>query len=197
MRSARIHRRRSAALVCVAAVTVPGVAATATAAGSGSITHYKIHGTSGPGAITLGPDRAVWLPNGDNTIRRITTKGKITIYHHRGIHGPEDIAAQPHGALWFTSDRDSIGRISTKGKITIFHNGGVNDPQGIAAGPDGAMWFTDYYADAIGRISRTGKFTFYKEPVHPSAPIFITSGPGGACGSPTRTTRSAGSPPRA
>jgi len=75
-------------------------------------------GINTPGAITAGPDGALWFTNDTNnnsgSIGRITTTGKVTIYTAPGINAPVGITAGPDGTLWFAdSNNDSIGRITT------------------------------------------------------------------------------------
>jgi virginiamycin B lyase len=67
-----------------------------------------------PGAITAGPDGALWFTNNGTKyaygIWRMTTTGTVTSYHgpRAGIFAPGS-----DGALWFTNGYFSIGRITT------------------------------------------------------------------------------------
>jgi virginiamycin B lyase len=111
---------------------------------------------SGPDAICVGPDKALWFTEADaNAIGRLTTSGKYKAYSTGYKYGqPSGIATGPDGALWFTdfADRFGIGRITTSGKVRFFAASGQFAE--ITAGPHGAMWFTSLQApSAIGRIT--------------------------------------------
>jgi len=111
---------------------------------------------AGLGAITAGPDGALWFTESTaNQIGRITTSGAITSYPvptaNSGLMG---ITAGPDGALWFTESAvKQIGRITTSGTVTEYPipAASYSLPDQIAAGPDGTLWFTDSYA-RIGEI---------------------------------------------
>lgn len=122
----------------------------------GKSTSYTVG--SGPDAICVGSDGALWFTEADsNAIGRLTTAGKFRQYATKAKYlQPSGIAAGPDGALWFTdfSGQSKIGRITTKGKIKLF-DVGVSEIQGVSitAGPDGAMWFTSSLFPAVGRIT--------------------------------------------
>jgi virginiamycin B lyase len=61
-------------------------------------------GSSGPGAITAGPDGALWFTlSGTNQIGQVTTAGVFTVYSIPTANsGPSAITAGTDGALWFT-----------------------------------------------------------------------------------------------
>ncbi len=159
---------------------------------SGAVTTYPT-GEGDPGAITVGPDGALWFTNGADSIGRITTSGAVTIYSGSGISYPTAITAGPDGALWFTGD-NSVGRITTSGAVSIYS---VSGASGIAAGPDGALWITSTTGqcvpvnkkqtecnsiDAIDRMTTSGVLTSrYSETPGPlTGPLAITAGPDGA-----------------
>jgi virginiamycin B lyase len=72
----------------------------------------------------------------------------------------------------------SVGRF---GRITEFPLRGNNHPGGITAGPDGAVWFTEpLLNNRIGRITTSGKATFYNVPQPGGVAWGITAGPDGA-----------------
>jgi virginiamycin B lyase len=107
------------------------------------------------GAITKGPDGALWFVNSsgpDTGIGWITTAGMVTFFRTGGFDS--DITAGPDGALWFTNDTigsNSIERITTSGTITTFTDQSIQDPNGITAGPDGALWFANFGNNSVGR----------------------------------------------
>jgi virginiamycin B lyase len=105
---------------------------------------YSVPGLSKPGAITAGPDGALWFLNyGSNTIGRITTTGQVTSYTDPSINSPDGITAGPDGAVWFTNGgNNSIGRITTSGQVTSYADPGIENPEAITTGPGGALWFT-------------------------------------------------------
>ena len=69
---------------------------------------HPVSGCGQPGAITAGPDGALWFTgnigsNGVNgLIGRITTAGAITEFPIPSGSTAMDITAGPDGALWFT-----------------------------------------------------------------------------------------------
>lgn len=135
-------------------------------------------------AITAGPDGALWIAgadaNGNPAIGRMTTSGSFTSYSvpQNSDWYVRDITAGPDGALWFTEIDQSdsltagwIGRITTQGQVSEWRippdaSGNHLYPISITTGPDGALWFTNDYSTEggpvdIGRITTTGKFSFY------------------------------------
>lgn len=110
-----------------------------------------------PGAMTNGPDRALWFTDLDR-IARITTSGKVRIFTGKSP-GPRQITRGPDGALWFTdlgqrasARDDSIRRITTNGSLRRYFDPRINQPGGITAGPDHSIWFTNIGGNSIGRI---------------------------------------------
>jgi streptogramin lyase len=114
---------------------------------------------SGPDAICVGPDQALWFTElNANAVGRLTTNGKLTEFPTGNQYvTPSGIAAGPDGALWFTDARGraGIGRVTTSGSFTFYKvPGSAPELLEITAGPDGRMWFTsDLGPSAIGRIT--------------------------------------------
>jgi len=139
--------------------------------------------TSGPIAITSGPDGALWFTEFfTNQIGRVTTQGAFTEFPIRtAASGPTGITTGTDGALWFIeSAANQIGRISIAGVVTEF---ALPTPQSganaITTGPDGAVWFTENLANKIGRISAAGVLNEYVLPTPQSGPYGITAGSDG------------------
>jgi virginiamycin B lyase len=81
---------------------------------SGSVRRYRDPLIVNPGAITVGPDDALWFVNGAHAIGRITTDGHVRVYTDPRIKHPTAITTGADGALWFTnSTGHSIGRITS------------------------------------------------------------------------------------
>jgi len=107
--------------------------------------------------------------------------------------GPTSIVSWG-GRLWFTESnkgmiesldpfakgvRETQAAGSPSPGFHAFKVPGHSRPQTLAEGPDGALWFTDTYANAIGRLSPSGKLTQFKLAIA-SQPYGITTGPDGA-----------------
>jgi hypothetical protein len=83
-------------------------------AADGTVTTFDgtAAGVSEPGAITAGPDGALWFTNINNRIGRITVEGTITTYDTdtADVRAPSSITVGADGKLWFTSlDNDRLG----------------------------------------------------------------------------------------
>jgi virginiamycin B lyase len=166
---------------------------------SGAITSFPVSGS--PGAITLGPDGALWFLDSDS-IDRITTSGVITSFPSGG--SPLSLTTGPDGALWFVDSSEwvgagtkhvsdvggAIGRMTTSGVVTTYGAGSIYG-ENIAPGPDGALWFTEFSSvcsDCLGRITTSGVLSTYTNPELPS-PSDLTIGPdGGLWFTGSRTT---------
>jgi streptogramin lyase len=108
-----------------------------------------------PGAITTGPDGALWFTE-NGAIGRITTGGTIQQFP---LTTPgalaQDITSGPDGAVWFTQEGNnsestptwSIGRITTSGVITLYPLPAGTSIAGITGGPGGKVWFTEAYTN--------------------------------------------------
>jgi uncharacterized protein (TIGR03437 family) len=141
---------------------------------SGTSTEYVFDETDGIVDMTVGPDGAIWLAEGDR-IGRITTSGTYT-HFLIGTYYPTGIAAGADGNLWFpgftAQGASVIGRITPAGVVTIFPFSGelpIYAVKPITAGPDGAIWFTIFAnsgagAPAIGRISPAGVISTFNIP---------------------------------
>lgn len=134
------------------------------------------------GAITTGPDGALWLTDAYNfEILRLTVEGNYTRFPVGGFGTPTGIVTGPDKALWFTETIGSgseVVRMTTKGAMTPYTVAG--ELFDIASGSDGALWFTDYEGK-IGRITTAGKITEYSRGISPGGkPYSIASGPDGA-----------------
>jgi virginiamycin B lyase len=144
-----------------------------------------------PMAITVGPDRALWVADdidqdaGASAIVRLTKSGKRTnTYYYQNDASPAfaDIVAGPDGALWMTDSGDGqIVRMTTTGTFTLYPlNAG---PDGITAGPDHALWFVENYFQgaAVGRITTDGRITLFTKGISSGTGLQdITVGPDGA-----------------
>ncbi len=141
---------------------------------SGVTTEYLLDQTDGVVDMTVGPDGAIWLAEGDR-IGRLTTAGSYSNFSI-GSYFPTGITAGGDGNLWFTAISargvSVIGRITPAGVVTEYpFSGEVNilAVKPITAGPDGAVWFTVYAAlgnglPEIGRISPSGVISTYSIP---------------------------------
>jgi len=150
-----------------------------------TLTDYPVPiGNAFVGAITTGPDGALWFTDYPaSQIGRITTNGVVSFYPI-SISGsqPEGIVSGPDGALWFTdAGSNSIGRLTTAGVVTEYPvPTATSGSGGIASGPGGALWFTEAYANKIGRITTQGAVTEYPVPTANSHLAGIIAGPDGA-----------------
>jgi virginiamycin B lyase len=148
---------------------------------------------SQPRHITLGSDGNMWFTESEFNVSQIgvvDAKGRITefVVPSPGSQ-PTDIVAGSDGALWFTESSGfpfGIGRVTTGGQFTEFGPGCDPDgacsivPGGITSGPDGNIWFTEFTRNAIVRLTRSGRFTFFTSPTPGANPHGITVGPDGA-----------------
>jgi virginiamycin B lyase len=108
------------------------------------------------GAITAGPDGAVWVvedwqASGLGFIARIAT-GSFTEF--RVPTGTDCGLVSAGGALWFNQrEANRIARMTTAGVLTEYalpSDGSY--PVGIALGPDGRIWFAEYGGGRIGHL---------------------------------------------
>jgi virginiamycin B lyase len=145
-----------------------------------------------PGALTVGPDGAIWFTDESvpPRITRVTGDGDF-----RSVSLPASssgltmsgITSGPDAALWFTEWSDNpdapvsaIGRLGTDGRYAQFPVPTARSlPMRITRGPDGALWFTERSAYRIGRISIAGNIAEYALPPGTS-PFGITAGLDGA-----------------
>jgi streptogramin lyase len=151
----------------------------------GVITEFPLPSPSmSPGAITAGPDGAMWFSEVNNTgnsstiayrIGRITMSGEFTefpISGPPGMDGAGAITAGSDGALWFVQGFDFnafnavIGRITTDGVMSSVTIPNTQPPNGITTGPDGALWITEVAvagtdAPSIVRLTPSGDIIQY------------------------------------
>lgn len=135
---------------------------------------------SQPGAITAGPDGAVWFTQWAAVGRIDPDTGTITEFPfpEPQLAYARDIAAGPDGNLWITASQgDAILRLTPAGVYTVFPiPGDTNFPHSITAGPDGNIWFTLTWNREIGRITPSGTITKFAAGVASPA---MAAGPDG------------------
>ncbi len=129
---------------------------------SGKFKSFKVGSSpygSGPDAICVGPDKALWFTEADdNALGRLTTNGKYEEFPTGNEYvQPSGIATGPDGALWFTdfSGIAGVGRMTISGKVKFYAVPG-SFPQlvEITAGPDRNMWFTSKSGPSgVGRVT--------------------------------------------
>jgi streptogramin lyase len=158
------------------------VGAVAKVTTSGALTEYRIDtASSGPGAITAGPDGNLWFTEDlANKVAKVTTSGTFTEYALPTARSlPGSIAAGSDGNLWFTEGVvGKVAKVTTSGVITEYAIPN-SCPSGIAAGPDGNLWFTDSINNQVGRVTTSGVFTEYAIPTANAYPGGIAAGPDG------------------
>jgi virginiamycin B lyase len=102
--------------------------------------------SGGGGAMTSGPDGAVWFA-GDGFVGRLTPGGDVKKFP-APTTSASDVEASPDGGIWFTGP-GVIGRMDTAGTISL-QRSVSGTPGPIAPMADGAMWF----ATTSGFLSR-------------------------------------------
>jgi len=134
------------------------------------------------GGITAGPDGNIWYTKAfaGGVVGRLEPDGTVTEFPTE-MDYPRRITTGPDGYFWVTGhhydDRKYIARVSVDGNVTKFAlDLDTGFPVGITAGPDGNLWFAVTGANKIGRITPTGKVTFF--PIGNSS-FDITAGPDG------------------
>jgi virginiamycin B lyase len=130
----------------------------------GTTTLYDLpNENSQPGAITAGPDGAVWFTEWAGVGRIDPVTGTITElpFPESQLEYARDLAIGPDGNLWITvAHGDAILRLTPAGVYTVFPiPGESNLPLAIAAGADGNIWFTMSWNREIGRITPSGTIT--------------------------------------
>jgi len=151
---------------------------------SDGVTRFKDSSGSFPQGITTGPDGALWFAQVGG-VGRVTTQGT---FRHFSIASPnaelQGIVTGPDGNLWVTqpivgsSFSDKIIRVTPKGKHQSYTVG--SGPAWICVGPDKALWFTERAANAIGRLTTSGKYSEYPTNYQGGGPSGIALGPDGA-----------------
>lgn len=157
---------------------------------AGKFTYFKLPKNStegGVGALTAGPDGAMWYLTRE-AIGRITTSGEVTEFHHERVGNSFEytrgaMSVGPDGNLWFVGSTPgmvpaaAIDSVTTSGLVSeIPFSTKDSWPQAIAWGPDVDLWFASSAGGTIGHVSGTGQFTQYPVPGQPSDLVF---GPGG------------------
>jgi virginiamycin B lyase len=157
-----------------------------------------------PGALAVGPDRAIWFTEQAQSedgrriqrrIGRIALSGAVNEYRlgstkNRDYGTPDSIARGPDGAMWFTDSAvGKVGRITMRSKVKTFALKGFwrpscVDPVGahftcspvsITSGPGKALWFAGLFGDKIVRLSTQGRLKVFRLPPLGSQPTIIRS----------------------
>jgi virginiamycin B lyase len=138
-----------------------------------------------PGAITAGPDCALWLAEVGN-IGRITTSGVVKEFSlatlgtgSQAVGEPFGITAAPDGALWFTLG-NGLNRITTTSVVTGPSGTPVDRCQGdlreLIVGPDRLLWAIN----SPSGIAQFGPgFTDVTGCIFSGSPLRIAAGPDG------------------
>ncbi len=145
--------------------------------GAGKARFYEFGYLSIPGAIVVGPDRALWFVSEGQegsawSIGRITTAGARSSFALPPLPGdagrpaPASLVAAPDGAIWFVSGFYA-GRIDMAGHVSyrrvVARDGfadGTYHRHSIVLGPDGALWAT-MSGGKVARIGLDGATTEY------------------------------------
>ncbi len=137
------------------------------------VTSYAAPWLTGGGAMTIGPDKNLWVA-GNQTIARVTLSGSMTTFaaHDNGL----SISAGPNNSVWFSPSSGGIGRVSMKGRVTYYRLATGNNAWNVTKGPDGNEWFSDPDGFAIGKITPQGVVTEYTDPLGTSPDSMISSG---------------------
>ena len=134
-----------------------------------------------PGAIIVGPDKAMWIADERGAILRFGADAPAQTVRELGDATPTALAEGPDGNLWVAlaaedAEDRGIGRLTPEGVLTVFGAGDLpGSPGEIAVGWDGALWFTMPSADRIGRVTTAGAVTDFPA----AAPLAIAAGPDG------------------
>ena len=128
------------------------------------LAHFTISEFSVPhsesGAITLGPDNALWfVENDDDRIGRLTTSHHLSEFQLRDRACPAGITAGPDGGVWFaeSSCGDDVGRIGRIDPSTdAIQEWPLKTKQPYLwniVSRDSDLWFTENFANKIGHIN--------------------------------------------
>jgi streptogramin lyase len=122
------------------------------------VTEYRVPKGTGPHALTVGPDKAIWFTGTGGRVGRLDPKsGKITFLKGVSKNG------QPHGLVWasdgslYWAEQVSghIGRYDPRtGEVTesAYNLPPRNGIHSVAKLPDGSLWWTLQGADKLGRF---------------------------------------------
>jgi len=133
------------------------------------------------GAVVAGLDSAIWFPQDDGQLGRMSTAGELTSFAV-GARPTEGLAVTSNGDVWFTTTDYQIGRFRPGGEKVLFdiaHDASSSAPWRLAAGPDGNIWFIEQSGNEIGRLTPEGSATEFKIPTERSLPAGICAGPDG------------------
>ena len=131
---------------------------------------------------------ALVVPNGGNSIGRISVEGIVTFYSDPGIGTASGIAAGPTVCSGSRPGASGSEKDDDQRRCDPFLDQRIKGSYGITAGPDGALWFTNYrQLDRADHGQRCGLDLHRR---HLCGPVGITTGRDGACGSLTTRARS-------
>jgi RHS repeat-associated protein len=146
---------------------------------SAAITEYALPASSSPWAVTLGPDKNMWVTDaGTGKIEKLTSTGSRTEYSSDNDE-PQGITTGPDGNLWFVEAKAAhAGRVTTSGTLTEFNVAGHDERGfGIVTGPEKDLWITEQTSGYIAKLNTNGEvLSEYKLPAG-SRPAGITVGP--------------------
>ncbi len=133
------------------------------------------------GAVVAGLDSAIWFPQDDGRLGRMSASGELSSFVV-GAQPAEGLAVTSNGDIWFTTNDYQIGRFRPEGAAILFdipHNASSSAPWRLGAGPDGNLWFTEQSGNKIGRLTPAGSVTEFVIPTDRSLPADICAGPDG------------------
>jgi virginiamycin B lyase len=141
-----------------------------------------------PTDIVEGPDGAMWFSARDG-IGRIESSGLAAPSYPAGSLTAADAITSVDGRLAYSvaDIDDRIERMNTNGAVIAstvvpWDNDDSFAIQGITGDAEGALWFTKTFydangpPDAIGRVTRDGRYTSWPLPNKRSDPVRITLG---------------------
>lgn len=122
---------------------------TPTKSATGTIVEFSVPtASSGPTAITAGPDGNLWfLESKTDKIAKITTNGQITEIPLGTTNAfPHQIVTSPDGDLWYVDNDNDLGTVSPDGAVTQTR---VTDPSSLTVGPDNNIWVGEFNGGKI------------------------------------------------
>ncbi len=115
-------------------------------------------GLTRPGALTLGPDGAVWF-TASGAIGRVTPDGVATRFAIETRMPLTSIVWGPDGNVWFSFVDGRVGRIAHNGALKVFAAPVVAAPSGpLIGGCDGNLYVADPFRAAVWRVTQKGEF---------------------------------------
>jgi virginiamycin B lyase len=152
---------------------------------SGKVTLYKDVGGAYTQHIAPGPDGSLWFTESNGTVGERLKSGTIRHFSIGSSNAQsEGIVEGPDSNLWIAQTQvgshfsNQVIRLSTRGEQKSYTVG--YGPESICVGPDKALWFTERGANAIGRLTTSGKFVEYPTHKQYLDPFGIATGPDGA-----------------